>query len=294
MKRLISLIGILVLAVMIVVAAAYYLRRYQPPVYKFIPRAEKTIKIPEGWTNQDIADYLANSGSWSSHDFLSLVGSAQVDYARPGSLISASTASSTADLVQEFPFLADKPKAAGLEGYLFPDTYRVYASSTIPEIVVKILANFDLKLTPQMRADIKSQGKTIFDIITMASIIEKEAPINYQTNDNHDAKIISGIFWRRLKNGQALQSDATLSYILHDNKAQHGGSDLLVDSLYNTYRHTGLPAGPIGNPGILAIVAAIYPTVSNYNYFLTAPGQGTVIYAQTYAQHLQNKYKYLP
>jgi len=144
-----------------------------------------------------------------------------------------------------------------------------------------------------MRADIKAQKKTIYDIVTMASIIEKEAPIDYQKDDNHDARIISGIFWGRLKIGQALQSDATLSYILNDNEPSHSGADLKVDSPYNTYKYRGLPPGPICNPGILAIEAAIYPLATDYNYFLTPKGKGTVIYAKDYEEHLKNKYQYL-
>jgi cell division protein YceG involved in septum cleavage len=297
MKKLIrALIGLVILLVLMEVLGRYYARHHARPTYKFIPRAEQTIKIPEGWTNADIAAYLAKLGPWTSADFLRAAGSAQVksvqvDKASP-ELTAASTATST-DWVQQFPFLVSRPKGASLEGYLFPDTYRVYASSTVAEIIAKMLTNFDAKLTPQLRADIKSQGKSLYDILIMASIIEKEAPVNYQTQDNHDAKIISGIFWRRLQAGQALQSDATLSYILQDNQTQHSGSTLSVDSPYNTYKYKGLPPGPICNPGLLSIMAAIYPTASAYNYFLTIPKQGTVVYAQTYADHLQNKYKYL-
>jgi uncharacterized YceG family protein len=286
MKKTLSLIGALALVVAAALAGFYYIHRHQAPVYKLILRAEKTIKIPEGLTNKDIASYLAKTGPWTSADFLRIVGSAQAH-------ISASTATASPDFVRQYDFLADRPQGASLEGYLFPDTYRVYASSTVADIAAKMLANFDAKLTPQLRADIKSQGKTIYDILIMASIIEKEAAINYQTKDNHDAKIISGIFWRRLRAGQALQSDATLSYILQDNKAQHSGADLTIDSPYNTYKYQGLPPGPIGNPGLLAIEAAIYPIASQYNYFLTT-NEGVVVYAQTYAEHLQNKYKYLP
>ena len=296
MRKLIrSIIVGLIITLAALFAGLYYrnyIRTQRTTAYKFVPRAEKTIKIPEGWTNQDIADYLAKLGPWPSADFLRLVGSAQANYADSAKAITPD-ASST-DFTKQFSFLADKPAQASLEGYLFPDTYRVYASSSAAEIITKLLTNFDQKLTPQMRDDIKSQGKTIYDILIMASIIEKEAPINYATGDNRDAKIISGIFWRRLARGQALQSDATVSYILHDNKTQHSGADLTIDSPYNTYKYAGLPPGPICNPGLLAIEAAIYPASSSYDYFLTAPGTGQVIYARTYEQHLQNKYKYLP
>jgi UPF0755 protein len=127
----------------------------------------------------------------------------------------------------------------------------------------------------------------------MASIVAKEAPINYHQDDNRDARIIAGIFWKRIKNRQALQSDATISYVLDDNVASHKLRDLEIDSLYNTYKYRDLPPGPISNPGILAIKAAIYPLESEYNYFLTPPNKKIVIYAKSYDGHLKNKYKYL-
>ncbi len=254
---------------------------------KIIPKPEETITILEGWTDRQIGQYFESLGKWQSEELLEAVGFPQVDYRRAKDLPPLK------DYATQFSFLKDKPEYYSLEGYLFPDTYRIYASSTVTDVVVKMLDNFDHKLTPQMRSDIKAQGKTIYQIITMASIIEKEAPLDYTTGDDQDAKIISGIFWHRLKIGQALQSDATLSYILGDTNTQHSGKDLDNPSLYNTYKYPGLPPGPICNPGKLAIEAAIYPTPTNYNYFLTPPDKKIVIYARTYAEHLQNKYKYL-
>lgn len=252
-----------------------------------IPRAEETIKVLEGWTTRDISDHLEEFGIWSKEDFFSVVGSPLIDYRSNKKL------GEPKDFSNEFSFLKDKPSYRGLEGYLFPDTYRVYASSSVEEITRKMLANFDDKLTPKMRADINAQGKTIYEIITLASLIEKEAPIDYRSNDNRDAKIIAGIFLNRLAIGQGLQSDATLSYIYGDNKPAHSGAELDVNSLYNTYKYRGLPPGPICNPGILAIEAAIYPIRTDYNYFLTPKGKSTVVYSRTYDEHLKNKYQYL-
>jgi UPF0755 protein len=163
----------------------------------------------------------------------------------------------------------------------------------VTEVIDKMLSNFDNKLTPKMRTDIAAQGKSIYEVITLASIVEKEAPIDYQTSDDHDARIIAGIFLNRLHSGQALQSDATISYIYGDNQPAHSGAELNVDSPYNTYKYKGLPPGPICNPGILAIEAAIYPITTDYYYFLTPKGKSEVVYAKTYAEHLQNKNKYL-
>jgi len=239
-----------------------------PVIYK----EEKTLRVIEGWRNGNISDLLVKNNLATADEFIQ----AQKDY----------------DLTK-FSFLADKPKNTDLEGYLYPDTYRVFASSTVSEVITKMLSNFDQKLTTKMRADITSQGKTISEILTMASIIEKEAPVSYATGDIQDAKIISGIFWQRIKTGQRLQSCATLAYVLGVDKAQYSEADTKIDSPYNTYQNAGLPPGPISNPGILAIEAAIYPTPSNYNYFLTPTDSKKIIYAATYEEHLRNKSKYL-
>ncbi len=243
-------------------------KKPDPIVYK----EEKTLRIIEGWKNSDIASLLVKNNLATADEFIQ----AQKDYD-----------------TSRFSFLADKPKSTDLEGYLYPDTYRVFASSTASEVITKMLSNLDQKLTPQMRADIKAQGKTINEILTMASIIEKEAPISYAKGDNRDAKIISGIFWHRIEIGQALQSCATLAYVLGIDKEQYSAVDTKFESPYNTYLNPGLPPGPISNPGILAIEAAIYPTPSNYNYFLTPTGSSDIIYAATYEEHIRNKNKYL-
>lgn len=243
-------------------------KQVSPIVYK----EEKTLRVIEGYRNADISNLLVKNNLATDAEFVQ----AQKDYN-----------------LSKFSFLDDKPKGTDLEGYLYPDTYRVYASSTATEIITKMLSNFDQKLTTKMRADIASQGKTISEILTMASIIEKEAPISYAKGNNQDAKIISGIFWHRIKIGQALQSCATLAYVLGVDKEQYSSVDTKFPSPYNTYENPGLPPGPISNPGILAIEAAIYPTPSNYNYFLTPTGSKDIIYAATYEEHLRNKNKYL-
>jgi len=254
---------------------------------KIIPAEEKTLKVLEGWTLRDLASAFEKQSLSSVDEFYMIAGEPQTDYRR------ATKDNWPKDFSTEFEFLADKPAYYGLEGYLFPDTYRVYASSTVEDVIRRLLTNFDKKLTPQMRSDISAQGRTIYEVITLASLIEKEAPINYRTGDNQDAKLIAGVFMNRLAIGQGLQADATLSYIFNDNKPAHSGAELQVDSPYNTYKYRGLPPGPICNPGILAIEAAIYPAKHNYYYFLTPNGKREVIYAKTYEEHLKNKYKYL-
>ena len=120
----------------------------------------------------------------------------------------------------------------------------------------------------------------------MASILEKDA------NGREDARVISGILWKRFDAGMRLQADATLSYILGKESKHLTLSDLKTDSPYNTYLHTGLPAGPIGNPGMETLRAAILPEVSPYWYYLH-DGEGVVHYAKNFAEHERNRRLYL-
>ncbi len=262
-------------------------RDSRQPESPIIYRPEETIKVLEGWTLENVGAYLDSFATWSRADFDKVAGQPMLDYRQE------SAENQLPDFSERFSFLADKPAHYGLEGFLFPDTYRVFADASAEEVVIKMLENFDRKLTEEMRAEIAKQGKTIYDIIIMASLIEKEAPINYRDAENRDARLVSGIFWNRLRIGQALQSDATLSYLFNDNKPAHSGSELTVDSPYNSYKYRGLPPTPICNPGLKAIEAAIYPLETNYFYFLTTLDGKEIYYARTYAEHLQNKYKYL-
>ncbi len=234
---------------------------------------EVTIKIIEGWRLSQMADYLKNQGLVSAADFLPL----------------AKMASSGLEtkLYQDFPFLADKPAGASLEGYLFPDTYRVYQDADGQDIIYKMLANFGQKVNKDLLAAIQQQKKSLYQVITLASIIEKEV------RDPEDMKIVAGIFTKRLKRGQPLESCATLAYILGVNKRQYSLADTKVPSPYNTYLHPGLPPGPICNPGLAAIKAAVWPQETEYNYFLTNPADGQTIFSRTYQEHLRNKAKYL-
>lgn len=264
------------------------LNRPEPVPVKVL-RPEKTVTLLEGWTNKDMAQYFERQGIWQAEEFLELVGFPRVDYSQEKDL------PKPLDYSDKFDFLKDKPKNTGLEGYLYPDTYRIFADDfKATEVIEKMLTNFDRQLTAQMRADIAKQGKTIYEVVSMASLVEKEAPIDYKTGDNKDAKIISGIFWNRIKSGQALQSCASLAYILEVNKPQYSTEDTQIESLYNTYKYRNLPPGPVSNPGILALEAAIYPTNTNYNYFLTPANSRDIVYAVSYAEHVNNKQKYLP
>jgi UPF0755 protein len=172
-----------------------------------------------------------------------------------------------------------------LEGYLFPDTYS-FLQNTKPAQVIGVLQdNFKQKIR-SIDSEIKSFGKPVKDVVTMASIIEAEA----RTTETR--KIISGILWKRLKMGMPLQVDAPFQYIIGKNTFQLTTNDLKYDSPYNTYKYAGLPPGPIGNPGIDSLVAAVTPTKTAYLYYLSDV-RGNMHYAKTYQEHLANKEQYL-
>lgn len=229
-------------------------------------KPEEKLTFIEGWNLKNYNEAILKSNLDNKDDFLKQI---EKNY------------------VNDFSFLKDKPQSKSLEGYLFPDTYTFYTDVKSENIVRKMLFNFDRKLTNKMRTDISTQGKTIYEIVTMASVVEKEV------RSANDMKIVSGIFWDRIKNGQALESCATLAYILGVNKAQYSYEDTRIDSPYNTYINRGLPAGPIANPGLKAIEAAIYPEYTGYNYFLTASETGETIFSKTYQEHLNNKNKFI-
>ena len=191
------------------------------------------------------------------------------------------------DFEANYRFFSDAPQNSSLEGFLFPDTYKFKEDVSLQEISMKILDNFDKKLTPQIRQDIVKQNRSIFNIITMASILEKEV------KTPNDLRIVSGILWKRIKDKYPLETDATLSYIFGDKEDRHTIEQTKVDSPYNTYRYIGLPPGPINNPGINAIQAAIYPQESDYYFFLTKPDTGEAVFSKTLEEHNLNKAKYL-
>ncbi|MDD4900771.1 MAG: endolytic transglycosylase MltG [Patescibacteria group bacterium] len=232
---------------------------------------ERTIKIIEGWNIKDINNYL--NKIMAADSFLNIARQKAKDL--------------------KFKIALDKeladglPADATLEGFLFPDTYRIGNDAKVEDIINKMLANFNKKLTPAMRAEMARQKKTVYEIITMASIIEKEV------RSQDDMKIVSGIFWDRIKNGQGLESCATLAYVLGVNKAQYSLEDTKINSPYNTYKYRGLPPGPIANPGLNAIMAAIYPALTSYNYFLSDPATGKTIFSKTLDEHNMNKARYL-
>lgn len=171
------------------------------------------------------------------------------------------------------------------EGYLFPDTYLFPPDATATSILDAMRANFSARTTPLV-SDIEASGHSLSDIVIMASLVEKEA----RTDVNR--RIVTGVLWNRLALGMPLQVDAVFGYIFDRDTYSPSFEDLKVDSPYNTYTHKGLPPGPISNPGLESIHAALYPTKTNYFYYLTGK-DNLMHYAKTYAEHQANRRKYL-
>jgi len=171
-----------------------------------------------------------------------------------------------------------------LEGYLYPDTYFLDPGSFKPEtLIYKALNNFKFK-TEEIITEITASKYTLHEILTMASILEKEV------RSADDRSLVAGILWKRLENGWRLDADATLLYTKDNNKITT--EDLNSDNPYNTRKYKGLPPGPIGNPSLPYIIAALRPTSSQYWFYLTDE-DGKVIYAKTNEEHNLNKARFL-
>lgn len=171
------------------------------------------------------------------------------------------------------------------EGYLFPDTYFIQINATATSTIRLLRDNFIRKIFPVM-PEIEKSGRTLEEVITMASIIENEA------NTQEDREIISGILWKRIQMGMPLQVDAAFAYVNGKTTAELTTEDLAISSPYNTYVNRGLPPTPISNPGLESIYAAVHPTTTPYLYFLTGD-DGKMYYSKTHDEHVEKKQKYL-
>lgn len=208
---------------------------------------EITITIPEGFTVEQMAGLFEEKGLFSKIEFIKI--------------------------------------AQNEEGYLFPDTYRFFKSTTPEKVMEKMKKNFDEKIS-EFLPEIERQKKTPRDIIIMASIIEKEV------HKIEDRGLVSGILWKRIKEGIGLQVDATITYVLKKTSAELTLDDLKTDSVYNTYKYKGLPKGPISNPGKSAIFTAVFPVNSKFLFYLSDK-DGKTHYAKNFEEHKKNKLLYL-
>lgn len=211
-----------------------------------VSRMETEVTITEGMTLRQIFEMLEDKGVSTVEKLNDMA--ANHDYA--------------------FSFLQDIPlgEPTRLEGYLFPDTYKFYMGEDPKYVINKMLVNFDAKVTDAVRQQIWDKGKSIGEILTVASMIEKET-------DSTDRATIASVIYNRLNNPGTgtmgyLQVDATIQYVLPEGEIVSEEDYHTVDSPYNTYENKGLPPGPISNPGMESIMAALNPENTNYFYYI--------------------------
>lgn len=225
-----------------------------------------TITIPEGYTASQISKYLADKGIVNKEKFDYVLMSGDFDY----------------------DFLKDATNGVNkLNGFLFPDTYTFPIGSSEESIINMMLAQFDKVFDKKMREEAKKQGKSIKEIVTVASIVEREAK-----EDSERPKVAS-VVYNRLKKGMKLEMCSCVQFAQGKTKSVLTYEDTKIDSPYNTYIHKGLPPGPICNPGKASIEAALNPEKTDYLYFVVSDKQdGTMKFSKDYDEFLKNKDKY--
>ena len=214
--------------------------------------------IPEGFTIREIAARLEREGILSSKEFL-------------------------AKAKNFGPYRYMKAPRQALfrcEGFLFPDTYEVEPGTSAEAILQMMARNFDDKLTEEMLEQAEKRHLSVYELVTLASLVEKEARFE------EDRPIIAQVFFKRLEINMPLQSDATIQYLLDAPKEDVTYADTEKDSPYNTYQHYGLPPGPVANPGMASIEAVLEPADTDYLYFV-ADRAGHNYYSKTYDEHME-------
>jgi UPF0755 protein len=232
----------------------------------------KTITIREGLRAEEVAHLLAGEALVDQEEFIELVRGDAFQY----------------------DFLRDRPATAPqtLEGFLFPDTYQFAVSISTTKLIDAMLQNFDRRVTIEMRQQALDGGLTLYQALTLASIVEREAVLA------EERPIIASVYLNRLRKGIYLEADPTVQYGKgYDASSGRwwpaitAGELRTVDSPFNTYIHPGLPPGPICSPGLASILAVLQPAQTNYLFFL-AKGDGSHVFAETFDEHLQNQAKY--
>ncbi len=218
------------------------------------------VTIPEGYNQKQIIDTLAEAGVCSEAEFLEAAANGDFGYG----------------------YLPPAGDSLRLQGFLFPETYYFAEGDSAENVIAAMLAEFDKNYTDEMHQYLKDTGRTTYQWLTMASIVEKEAVVA------EDRPIIAGVFYNRLEQGMALQSCATIQYALGEVKPVLSIADTQIDSPYNTYTHTGLPPGPIASPGVESMQAALHPAETDCLYFVAKPN-GAHIFSKTYEEHMKAK-----
>ena len=224
------------------------------------------LMVPEGYTVKQIAAKAEEAGICTAEEFLNEVNNGTFDY----------------------EFLKDLPdRQYRLEGYLFPDTYFLSETHTAHDVIDLMLKRFDQMYTEEYRNAVASSGKTLDEIITLASMVEKEIKLP------EERARAAGVMYNRLRDGITLGIDATVLYAVGKTAGDLTQDDLNIDSPYNTRKNYGLPLGPISNPGEASFKAALYPEEHNYLYYVVeAVGKDNHVYCETYDEFLNAKAAY--
>ena len=240
-------------------------------------KEEREITIIPGWNVRDMAVYFEKEGIASQEDFFILVGNPVQKKQRP----KIKKYISSDFLTQK------KPKDISFEGYFRPDTFRFYKSDTVEDVLSRLFTEREKEFTPTLLEDIKKTNYSVHEILTLASIVEREV------RGKEDKEKVADLFLRRLKKGWALQADSTVHYISGRNgDVFTKKTERDVDSLWNTYKYPGLPPGPIAIPSMESIKAVVYPQTNPYWYFLT-DFNGKVHYGKTLDEHNSNVFQHL-
>ncbi|TSC83942.1 MAG: conserved hypothetical protein TIGR00247 [Parcubacteria group bacterium Gr01-1014_13] len=255
----------------------YFKKKYTRQYIPIPPRPEVTLTIIPGWNLRQVADYLVKqSFASSTEDVYKLTGEPAVDYRRTGHIL---------PVINESSVISYKPGYVSYEGFLAPETYRVFRDATLLDVIKKLINQRDKEMDATMWEDVKNSSKSFYEILTMASLLEKEV------QHPEDKAKVADILWRRYKNNWALQLDSSVHYAVdRTGDVFTTGKERSFDSFWNTYKYPGLPLGPIANPDLDSIKAALHPEKNSYWYFLTGK-DGTVYYARTLDEHNLNKRK---
>jgi len=226
----------------------------------------RVLRFPEGWDRFDVARYLARMGFGSETVILQRMRDPDV-----------------------VAWIRDlDPEAPDLEGYLFPSTYTFFVDATLDEVLFRMVRTFRQKWRPAWTQRARELGWTVRQVVTLASMIEKETP------KRAERPMVSAVFHNRLRRGMRLECDPTVIYAWRLRGIQPVPlqyAHLTIDSPYNTYKYSGLPPGPIANPGLASLRAALYPAAGDWLYFV-ADGTGGHRFARTYGEHLRNVRRY--
>jgi UPF0755 protein len=232
-------------------------------------RPEQAVTVREGIRLEEIAVIVATQTTIPTEEFLAVATRGWRDVG----------------LVAEFPFLAELPPDATLEGFLFPETYRIPEAPTAVDLIRRMLSTLNERLTSEMREASAARGLNTFQLVTLASIVEREAAVPAER------PLIAGVYLNRLDSGWVLAADPTIQYAI-GTPAEWWPTlyleDLEREVPYNTYRTAGLPPGPICSPGIDSMKAVAFPAETDYYFFIAdcAKNDGSHLFSKTYEEHM--------